>query len=87
MGIRGSLHCSWFVMFLRVGNGTRRSQVKGSHAAVPNNTHWCALDSTATFHCYALRSSGTLPPFSASFCMTCLCSQMFIDAESFISPV
>ena len=30
-----------------------------------------------------LRSAGTLPPFAASFCMTCLCSQMFIDAESF----
>jgi hypothetical protein len=36
---------------------------------------------------YSLSSSGTLPPFSASFIMTCLCSQMFIDAESFISPV
>jgi hypothetical protein len=33
------------------------------------------------------RSSGTLPPFSASFCITCLCSQMFIEAESFMSPV
>src|SRR5271167_2287216 len=31
--------------------------------------------------------SGTLPPFSASFCMTCLCSQRFIVAESFLSPV
>jgi hypothetical protein len=36
---------------------------------------------------YFRNSSGTLPPFSASFCMTCLCSQMFIDAESFLSPV
>jgi hypothetical protein len=34
----------------------------------------------------AVRSAGTLPPFSASFCITCLCSQMFIDAESFMSP-
>jgi hypothetical protein len=34
-----------------------------------------------------LSSSGTLPPFSASFCMTCLCSQMFIEAESEVSPV
>jgi hypothetical protein len=33
-----------------------------------------------------LRSSGTFPPFSANFCMTCLCSQMFIEAESFMSP-
>ena len=32
-------------------------------------------------------SSGTLPPFSASFCITCLCSQMFIEAESFMSPL
>ena len=36
---------------------------------------------------YDFKSSGTLPPLSANFCMTCLCSQMFIAAESFISPV
>jgi hypothetical protein len=34
-----------------------------------------------------LSSSGTLPPFSASFCITCLCNQMFIEAESDVSPV
>ena len=33
-----------------------------------------------------LRSSGTLPPFSASLVMTCLCSQMFMEAESLVSP-
>ncbi len=32
-------------------------------------------------------SSGTLPPCSDSFRMTSLWSQMFIDAESFVSPV
>ena len=32
-------------------------------------------------------SAGTLPPFSASFCMTCLCSQTFIAAELFVSPL
>ena len=36
---------------------------------------------------YVFRSSGTLPPFSASLAMTCLCSQMFIAAESSVSPV
>ena len=36
---------------------------------------------------YDFKSSGTLPPLSASFCMTCLCSQMFIAAELFISPL
>ena len=36
---------------------------------------------------YVLRSSGTLPPLAASLFMTCLCSQMFMDAESFMSPV
>ncbi|CAO4138542.1 hypothetical protein GPNCGGLF_LOCUS415 [Methylorubrum aminovorans] len=35
----------------------------------------------------SLRSAGTLPPFSSSFLMTCLCSQTFIEAESFLSPV
>ena len=34
-----------------------------------------------------LQLVGTVPPFSASFVMTSLCSQMFIDAESFMSPV
>src|SRR5262249_8804013 len=29
---------------------------------------------------YFRNSSGTLPPFSASFCITCLCSQIFMDA-------
>lgn len=34
-----------------------------------------------------LKSSGTLPPFSASFWTTCLCSQTFMVAESSLSPV
>ncbi len=33
------------------------------------------------------KSSGTLPPFSASFVITCLCSQTFIAAESSVLPV
>ena len=33
------------------------------------------------------KSAGTFPPFSASFRITCLCSQMFIGAVSFRSPV
>src|SRR5580692_4082575 len=33
------------------------------------------------------RSAGTLPPFSASFCITCACSQTFIAAELLVSPV
>ena len=36
---------------------------------------------------YFRNLSGTLPPFSASFTMTCLWSQIFIDAELFLSPV
>ncbi|GAB6967148.1 hypothetical protein JCM25156A_11850 [Komagataeibacter kakiaceti JCM 25156] len=36
---------------------------------------------------YFSRSGETLPPFCASFCITCACSQMFMDAESFVSPV
>jgi hypothetical protein len=43
---------------------------------------WCA----ATRGSQPLSSAGTLPPFSASFCMTCLCSHTFIDAESLMSP-
>jgi hypothetical protein len=33
------------------------------------------------------RVAGTLPPFSASFRITALCSQMFMAAESFLSPL
>ena len=36
---------------------------------------------------YALRLSGTLPPLSASFTITCLCSQTFISAEPSRAPV
>src|SRR5262249_9229263 len=36
---------------------------------------------------YAFRLSGTLPPLSASFVMTCLCSQRFISAEPLRAPV
>ncbi len=36
---------------------------------------------------YDLRSSGTLPPLAASLAITCLCSQMFMVAESLVSPV
>ena len=35
----------------------------------------------------ASSSGGTLPPFSASFLSTSLCSQMFIEAESFWLPL
>jgi hypothetical protein len=35
----------------------------------------------ATRFSYVLRLSGTLPPVSASFVMTCLCSHTFISAE------
>jgi hypothetical protein len=34
----------------------------------------------------ASSSGGTLPPFSASFFMTSLCSQTFMVAVSFVSP-
>ena len=33
------------------------------------------------------RSAGTLPPFSASLRMTCLCSHIFMAAESSVLPV
>ena len=35
----------------------------------------------------SFRSAGTLPPFAASLFMTWRCSQMFMLAESFVSPV
>ena len=36
---------------------------------------------------HALRLSGTLPPLSASFVITCVCSHMFISAEPSSAPV
>ena len=38
-------------------------------------------------HLYVFSDSGTFPPFSASLIITCLCSQMFIAAESLVLPV
>src|SRR5579872_885675 len=34
-----------------------------------------------------LTSAGNFPPLAASFVITCLCSQMFMVAESLVSPV
>ena len=36
---------------------------------------------------HSLRSAGSLPPFAASLVKTCLCSQIFMVAESLVSPV
>ena len=62
-------------------------------ASIPRRTHHKAC-AGGPYDLVSLRyllhfrsSSGTLPPFSASFSITCLCSQMFIVAELFLSPV
>jgi len=34
-----------------------------------------------------LTSAGNFPPFAASLVITCLCSQIFMVAESLVSPV
>src|SRR5262249_56845612 len=41
----------------------------------------------ATGLIYAFRLSGTLPPLSASFVMTCFCNHTFIVAEPSRAPV
>src|SRR5262245_4753287 len=46
-----------------------------------------AIATKATRFAYVLRLSGTLPPVSASFVMTCLCNQTFISAEPSRAPV
>ena len=46
-----------------------------------------AMPTKATRFAYVLRLSGTLPPLSASFVMTCLCSQTFISADPSRAPV
>lgn len=44
------------------------------------------LSEAAGADCQLRSSGGTMPPFSASLAMTCLCSQMFMVAESLVSP-
>jgi len=77
MGIRGG-HCVNHVRTARLKGDVRTLLTAGAlvHSGFSGPCFY-----------YDLSSSGTLPPFSASFCMTCLCSQMFIDAESFMSPL
>src|SRR5581483_8288055 len=38
-------------------------------------------------HDHHLTSAGNFPPLAASFVITCLCNQMFMVAESLVSPV
>src|SRR5690606_26576973 len=68
-----------------------RSNVDRRSAFLTHKKNGRHHDDDARFHQtaarYYLSSSGTLPPFSASLFMTCLCSQIFIDAESLVSPL
>jgi len=52
----------------------------------PASTPYC-LERPDPCFTHALRLSGTLPPLSASFVMTCFCSQTFIAAEPSSAPV
>ena len=45
------------------------------------------LDRRLLMRRQCLISGGSLPPFAASFAITCLCSQTFMLAESLLSPV
>lgn len=47
----------------------------------------CSRDRNRRGGPQSFRSSGTFPPFSASFCMTALCSHKFTDAELSVSPM
>ena len=49
--------------------------------------HRCRAEFDGTRYRGYIRLAGTFPPFAASLAITCLCSQMFIVAESFVSPV
>jgi hypothetical protein len=57
----------------------RLLQQKGPREGEP--FAWCE---TISDH---LTSAGNLPPFAASFAITCLCSQIFMLVESLVSPV
>ena len=63
------------------GRGTTAASIFGAAQAA------AALSGPRLRPPYALRLSGTLPPLSASFVITCLCSQTFISAEPSRAPV
>ncbi len=72
------------------GIGPDRAPAGGRHRVVggvrPRITRFGPVQLTTGVTAYDRSSSGTLPPFSASFRMTCLCSQMFMAALSPGSP-
>jgi hypothetical protein len=47
----------------------------------------CRAEASPSGVVHALRLSGTLPPLSASFVITCWCSHKFIFAEPSRAPV
>ena len=59
----------------------RRHWLFGANSVRPPGLRIKAL----SVQCFS--SSGTFPPFCASFCITCLWSQTFMAAELFVSPV
>jgi hypothetical protein len=89
-------HGSLPVLAARLKRSSRRAQ---RFAFPTTDTHLAAITGGAGKYCRIkatllphearqfFRSSGTLPPFSASLIITCLCSQIFIAAESLASPV
>jgi hypothetical protein len=73
------------------GIGPDRAPAGGRHRVVggvrPRITRFGPVQLTTGVTAYDRSSSGTLPPFSASFRMTCLWSHTFIAAGSAVSPV
>jgi hypothetical protein len=63
--------------------GLRTKSTMLDEAAMALHRDWRILTTGQT--CLIL--SGTTPPLSASFCMTCSCSQMFISADPVSSPL
>ena len=59
-------------------------QQKSPGDEAPGLWDWCDRREDRS-QCFS--SSGTLPPFWASFVMTCFCSHTFMVALSFVSPV
>ena len=59
----------------------QRDRVK-KRPALPRAFAWLNLTKRQ-----CLISGGSLPPLAASLVITCLCSQMFMLAESLLSPV
>lgn len=81
---REHARCPRFAFTCAVCNGQWSRDIGGpAHVFIGK----CSIARREPADFQLFRSSGSLPPFSSSFCMTALCNHIFIAAESSVLPV